>query len=127
MGEAVPTLQAGHRHCQSCGAAKPYQKNICRHPDLNKVQAAVVDPERQLKFPSCIAATSLQADIVRVSESVQHTVLLDLTVPCEDLLEEAFEKNLSKYTGVVSNRPQAGWRARCPPVEATCRGSQRVL
>ena len=49
-------------------------------------------------------------------------MLLELTVPWEDRLEEAFERKLSKYAGLVSDCQQAGWRARCLPVEVGCRG-----
>ena len=55
----------------------------------------------QLKFPSHIAVTpSLW----------------------EDRLEEAFERKLSMYAGLVSDCQQAGCRARCFPVEVGCRG-----
>ncbi|XP_061101211.1 uncharacterized protein LOC133130563 [Conger conger] len=82
----------------------------------------LVDLERQLKFPSHIAATTLRPDIVLVSESTKQAVMLELTVPWEDRLEEAFERKLSKYAGLVSDCQQAGWRARCLPVEVGCRG-----
>ena len=82
----------------------------------------LVDLERQLKFPSHIAVTTLRPDIVIVSESTKQAVLLELTVPWEDRLEEAFERKLSKYAGLISDCQQAGWRARCLPVEVGCRG-----
>ncbi|XP_060938981.1 uncharacterized protein LOC133018922 [Limanda limanda] len=82
----------------------------------------LVDLEHQLKFPSHIAVTTLRPDIVLVSESTKQAVLLELTVPWEDRLEEAFERKLSKYAGLVSDCQQAGWRARCFPVEVGCRG-----
>ena len=81
----------------------------------------LVDLEHQL-FPSHIAVTTLQPDIVLVSESTKQAVLLELTVPWEDRLEEAFERKLSKYAGLVSDCQQAGWRAGCFPVEVGCRG-----
>ncbi|XP_031418446.1 uncharacterized protein LOC105897391 [Clupea harengus] len=82
----------------------------------------LVDLEHQLKFLSHIAVTTLRPDIVLVSESTKKAVLLELTVPWEDRLEEAFERKLSKYAGLVSDCQQAGWRARCFPVEVGCRG-----
>ncbi|XP_061905517.1 uncharacterized protein LOC133651562 [Entelurus aequoreus] len=82
----------------------------------------LVDLENQLKFPSHIAVTTLRPDIVLVSESTKQAVLLELTVLWEDRLEEAFERKLSKYAGLVSDCQQAGWRARCFPVEVGCRG-----
>ena len=81
-----------------------------------------VDLERQLKFPSHIAATTLQPDIVLVSKSTKQVVLLELTVPFEDYLEEAFERKPSKYAGLVSDCHQAGWSLKCLPVEVGCRG-----
>ncbi|XP_028310814.1 uncharacterized protein LOC114468234 [Gouania willdenowi] len=82
----------------------------------------LVDLEHQLKFPGHIAVTTLRPDIVLVSEASKQIVLLELTIPCEDRLEEAFERKLSKYAGLVSDCQRAGWRARCFPVEVGCRG-----
>ncbi|KAL7879620.1 hypothetical protein SRHO_G00018740 [Serrasalmus rhombeus] len=82
----------------------------------------LVDLKLQLKFPSHIAVTTLRPDIVLVSESTKQAMLLELTVPREDRLEEAFERKLSKYTGLVSHSQQAGWRVKCLPVEVGCRG-----
>ncbi|KAL7871617.1 hypothetical protein SRHO_G00066000 [Serrasalmus rhombeus] len=70
--------------------------------------------------PACPLCS--KRDIVLVSESTKQAVLLELTVPWEAHLEEAFERKLSKYEGLVSDRQQAGWRARCLPVEVGCRG-----
>lgn len=56
-----------------------------------------MDLERQLKFPSHITVTTLRPHIALMSESTKQVVLLELTVPWEDRLEEAFERKLSKY------------------------------
>lgn len=77
-----------------------------------------MDLEKQLKFPSHIVVTTLRTDIILVSDSIKQVVLLELTVPWE----EAFERKLSKYEGLISDCRQAGWRARCIPVEVGCRG-----
>ncbi|XP_051969484.1 LOW QUALITY PROTEIN: uncharacterized protein LOC127634119 [Xyrauchen texanus] len=82
----------------------------------------LVDLERQLKFPNHVVTTSLRPDVVLLSESTKQVVLLELTVPWEDRLEEAFERKLTKYEGLVSECRQAGWRARCLPIEVGCRG-----
>lgn len=63
----------------------------------------LVDLELQLKFP-------------------RHITLTMLTVPWEDRLDKANETKLSKYAELVSDCQQAGWRARCFPVEVGCRG-----
>lgn len=48
-----------------------------------------------LEFPRHFAATILR----RVSEHTGQVVLLELMVPWEDRLEEAFERKLYKYMG----------------------------
>lgn len=82
----------------------------------------LVDLEQQLKFPNHIVTTTLRPDVVLLSESTKQVVLLELTVPWEDRLEEAFERKLAKYEGLVSECRQAGWRARCLPIEVGSRG-----
>ncbi len=82
----------------------------------------LVDLEQQLKFPNRIVTTTLRPDVVLLSESTKQVVLLELTVPWEDRLEEAFERKLAKYEGLVSECRQAGWRARCLPIEVGSRG-----
>lgn len=89
--------------------AKTHQKNICRHPNFSKGLAAVGGPQT--------AAEVCQPGNL-VPDSTKQAALLELTVPWEDHLEEAFERKLSKYAGLESNCQQAGWRARCLPVEA---------
>ncbi|XP_063054019.1 uncharacterized protein LOC134448252 [Engraulis encrasicolus] len=82
----------------------------------------LVDLEKQLKFPSHIAATTLRPDVVLVSNATKQVIMLQLTVPWEDRLEEAFERKLSTYSGLVSDCQQSGWRAKCLPIEVGCRG-----
>ncbi len=81
----------------------------------------LVDLEQQLKFPNHIVTTTLRPDVL-LSESTKQVVLLELTVPWEDHLEEAFERKLAKYKGLVSECRRAGWRARCLPIEVGSRG-----
>lgn len=57
----------------------------------------MVNLERQLKFPQHIATTILRPDVVLVSNSTRKLLLLEFTVPWEDLLEEAFEWKLTNY------------------------------
>lgn len=82
----------------------------------------LVDLEHHLKFPSNSAVTNLQPDIVLVSEFTRQLVLMELTVPWEDRLEDALKRKLSKYAGLVRDCQQAGWRVKCLPVEGGCRG-----
>ncbi|KAG9344740.1 hypothetical protein JZ751_010427 [Albula glossodonta] len=57
-------------------------------------QQPVCPRSLQLKFPSHIATTTLQPDIIRLP--TKQPVLLEQTVPWEDRLEEAFERKLTK-------------------------------
>ena len=51
-----------------------------------------VDLGSQLKFPQHVARTTLGPDIVLVSEATKTVVMLELTVPWEERMEEAFER-----------------------------------
>ncbi|XP_060744927.1 uncharacterized protein LOC132858560 [Tachysurus vachellii] len=81
-----------------------------------------VDLCRQLKFPQHVVNTTLRPDIVLVSEGTKNLVMLELTVPWEDRMEEAFERKRAKYEGLVNDCHNQGWKARCLPVEVGCRG-----
>lgn len=48
-----------------------------------------VDLERQLRIPPHIAESTLRPDIILVSEATRQLVLLELTVPWEERMEEA--------------------------------------
>lgn len=67
-----------------------------KYPNSRKrsSSAGILASERQLNFPSHIAATTLRPDIVLVSESTMQVVLLELTVLWEDRLDETFERKL---------------------------------
>ena len=81
-----------------------------------------VDLGRQLRFPDHIVATTLRPDMVLLSASLKHVLLLELTVPWEDRMEEANERKRSKYQELVELCRSTGWRANCEPIEVGCRG-----
>ena len=81
-----------------------------------------VDLGRQLKFPSTIAETTLRPDMVLMSETTRQVVLLELTVPWEDRMEEAYERKSAKYEELASVCRSKGWRTWCDPIEVGCRG-----
>lgn len=57
-----------------------------------------------------------------MSASKKHVLLLELTVPWEDRIEEANERKQSKYQELVEQCRWAGWKAECKPIEVGCRG-----
>lgn len=81
-----------------------------------------VDLRRQLKFPEKITTSTLRPDIVLWSRATKQVVLLELTVPWEERIEEAHERKLGKYQPLTQQCQQVGWRAWNLPVEVGCRG-----
>uniref|UniRef100_A0A3B1JAJ2 Reverse transcriptase domain-containing protein n=1 Tax=Astyanax mexicanus TaxID=7994 RepID=A0A3B1JAJ2_ASTMX len=81
-----------------------------------------VDLEKQLKFPQHIVATTLRPDILLVSEETKNILLIELTVPWEDRLDEAHERKRTKYEELVIDCRKQGWKAKCMPIEVGCRG-----
>lgn len=73
-----------------------------------------VDLCKQLQFPPHITETMLRPDIVLWSDSSKQVLMLELTVPLVERMEEANERK--------SSCQSRGWRAKCWPVEVGCRG-----
>lgn len=86
-----------------------------------------VDFERQLRISSHITQNSLRPDIILVSEVRRQLILLELTVPWGERMEEAQEKKRAKYQELVEDCHRNGWRTTCMPVEVGSQGfaSQR--
>ena len=82
----------------------------------------LVDLHRRLKFPSEIAETTLRPDIVIWSKKTKQVVLVELTVPWEERMEEAHEKKKAKYQPLLEDCQDRGWRTWNLPVEVGCRG-----
>lgn len=101
-------------------------------PPRTKVQAGLlgtardwqlnVDLGKQLKFPENIVETTLRPDIVLLSNTSKQVVMLELTVPWEERIEEASERKREKYADLVEECRGRGWRARCLPIEVGVRG-----
>jgi hypothetical protein len=81
-----------------------------------------VDLHRQLKFPPVIAVTNSRPDMVLWSIKSRQVVVIELTVPWEERIEEANERKRSKYQQLVEDCQQNGWKTWCMPVEVGCRG-----
>ena len=69
-----------------------------------------------------IAVTNYRPDIVLWSQSTRQVILVELTVPWDDRMEEAFESKKAKYQDRVDECREGGWRVWCLPVEVGCRG-----
>ncbi|CAC5421781.1 unnamed protein product [Mytilus coruscus] len=80
------------------------------------------DIQQRMSFPAEIAATSLRPDMVLWSQGTRQTVLLELTVPWEERMDEAHERKMAKYQQLVTDCQQLGWRTWCFTIEEGCRG-----
>ena len=97
------------------------------HPDLGPLNAArdwqmQVDLDRRLIFPPEIATTTLRPDLVLWSNNCKLVYIIELTVPWEDAVEEAYERKKLRYSNLAADAEDRGWKARFRPVEVGCRG-----
>ena len=81
-----------------------------------------VDLHKKLVFPQNIVTTSLRPDIVLHSLEAKTVLIIELTVPWEENIEEAYERKQLRYDDLRHMCIKAGWDARCYPVEVGVRG-----
>ncbi|KAK7886737.1 hypothetical protein WMY93_026358 [Mugilogobius chulae] len=82
----------------------------------------IVDLNQRLIFPAEIVSTNLRPDLVLWSPSLRKVLIVELTVPWEDSVDEAYERKSLKYSDLAAEAEQRGWKARVYPVEVGCRG-----
>jgi hypothetical protein len=80
------------------------------------------DLGHRMKFPTEIAITSRRPDVVIWSTATKQAMLLELTVPWEDRIGEAYERKTLKYQELVQECQQNGWKIWFFAVEVGCRG-----
>ncbi|KAI7789396.1 putative tyrosine-protein kinase transmembrane receptor ROR2 [Triplophysa rosa] len=73
-------------------------------------------------FPLEIAATNLRSDMVLWSSSSRTVLIVELTVPWEEAINEAFERKNLRYAKLAVEAEDRGWTAKVFPVEVGCRG-----
>lgn len=52
----------------------------------------------------------------------KHVLLVELTVPWEQGIQEVYERKKLQYTNLVAEFQEKGWGATTYPVEVGCRG-----
>ena len=75
-----------------------------------------------MAFPQEVAVTQSRPDIVLWSPQTRQVVMVELTVPWEERVEESHELKRQKYQPLVEECQDNQWRAWCLPVEVGCRG-----
>ncbi|KAK0130886.1 hypothetical protein N1851_034431 [Merluccius polli] len=95
-----------------------------------RVEATLLDTARdwrmqvdqRLIFPPEIITTNLRPDLVLWSTSQKLLFIVELTVPWEAAVGEAYERKRLKYSDKATEAEQRGWHAQVIPVEVGCRG-----
>ena len=82
----------------------------------------LIDLETQLMFPQEIALTDLKPDLVKWSRKANTVVIGELSVPWEDNIEVANEYKKDKYTDLVLECTQKGWKVILCPFEVGSHG-----
>ena len=80
------------------------------------------DLQKALQFPQHIAFTQARPDIVLWSDTAKKVVLVELTVPWEENMEEAYERKMARYEPLRADCEDNGWHCAVVPVEVGCRG-----
>ena len=81
----------------------------------------MVDMRKQLRFQESITRTELRPDMILVSETTRLAVILELTVPWDDRMEEETERKRARCD-LVDDCHRQGLRTWCLPTEVGCRG-----
>ena len=82
----------------------------------------LVDLKGQLKFPPDLATIMSRPDVLLLSRATKRVVLIELTVPWEERIEEAHERKKAKYQPMLDECRQRGWKTWNLPVEVGSRG-----
>ncbi len=81
-----------------------------------------VDLNHRLTFPVELAVTNLRPDLVLWSKSIRTAITVELTVPWEEAINEAFERKKLRYAILAAEAEERGWAIKVYPVEVGCRG-----
>ena len=116
----IKFVKEGHNETQSKVKSKrSVSFGILNSADDWNVQA---DIGKQLSIPRHIVDTNLRPDIVVTSESTKCIILIELTVPWEDRMDESHELKRAKYENILLEARLKGWTTHCYPIEVGCRG-----
>jgi len=80
-----------------------------------------VDLGKKLVFPG-IVQTNLRPDIILWSETGKKLIVIELIVPWETRCEEAYERKKAKYTELLIECRERGYRTWLFPIEVGARG-----
>ena len=76
----------------------------------------------QIVFPPVICPTSGRPDIVFWSVNIKNVIIFELTLPAEELIEEAKGRKIDKYTYLKNLITESGWACELGTFEIGHRG-----
>ena len=82
----------------------------------------MVDLDNKALFPVEVASTTMRPDIVLWLVSTMLLVIAELTVPWEENISVANVFKSDKYTELIMQCRDNGYKVRCYPIEIGCRG-----
>ena len=80
------------------------------------------DLNKALHFPHHIVQTRERPDIVIWSDAVRVVFIVELTVPWEENMEEAYERKKTRYETLRTECEDNGWTCHVIPIEVGCLG-----
>ncbi|TWW57325.1 hypothetical protein D4764_07G0000440 [Takifugu flavidus] len=81
-----------------------------------------VDLSQRLIFSSEVAVPNLRPDLVLWSKFCWRVFIVELTVPWEEAISEAYERKRLRYANLAAEAEERGWSVKVWPVEVGCRG-----
>ena len=80
-----------------------------------------VDLDQQLRFPGLCISTQ-RPDIFIYSLKLRKVILIELTCPAEENIEEKHSEEISRYEGSLKDCINAGWKVHLFAIEFGARG-----
>ena len=90
--------------------------------DLAMDWELLVDTHVRLVIPDDIVKIKQRPDTVLFSRGSKRIIFIELTVPWEEGVEEAYERKLLRYLDLVKDCIANGWNAACYIVDIGARG-----
>ncbi len=84
-----------------------------------------VDLDQKLSFRPEIITTNFRPDLILWSTSQKSLFIVELTVTWEAAIGEANERKRLKYSDLLAEAVQRGWRTQFLPVEVGWRSEDR--
>lgn len=114
--QKIAFIRQGEKARPQSPSADPGPLNTARDWEMR------VDLGQSLTFPPEIAVTNLRPDLVLWAKSIRRAYIVELTVPWEEAIEEAWERKRLRYANLAAEAEERGWDVRLWPVEVGCRG-----